>query len=303
MFKKIFKGITRTREQLSDGLKGLMGRHERLDSESLETVEETLLGADVGMGTTEALVAALSRTRTDGSSVGEVIRSVLADALATPEGRGSYPEGCVTKPHVVLVVGVNGAGKTTTIGKLAARYQTQGAKVLMAAGDTFRAAAIEQLQAWGERLQVPVIAQASGSDSASVLFDALSAAQARGVDVLLADTAGRLQNKAGLMDELKKVVRVMRKLDGSAPHEVLLVLDGTTGQNAVSQVREFREAVGVTGLVVTKLDGTARGGIVFRLIEEFGIPVHYIGVGEAADDLQPFVAHEFVDALLGDARP
>lgn len=299
MFKKIFKGISRTREQLSDGLKGLMGRSDRLDHASLETLEETLLAADVGFETTERLVAALKRARTDGVPAGQVIRNELADVFAAIVPEHTFPARNEGRPHVMLVVGVNGAGKTTTIGKLAARYQAQGNRVMLAAGDTFRAAAVEQLEAWAERLDCPIIAQETGSDSASVLFDAISAARARGADVLLADTAGRLQNKSGLMDELRKVIRVMQKVDPSAPHEVLLVLDGTTGQNAVSQLKEFSEAVGVTGLVVTKLDGTARGGIVFRLVADFGLPVHYIGVGEAADDLQPFVAREFVDALLG----
>ncbi|MFB1011318.1 MAG: signal recognition particle-docking protein FtsY, partial [Thiopseudomonas sp.] len=202
-------------------------------------------------------------------------------------------------PQVILVVGVNGAGKTTTIGKLAARLQKDGKKVMLAAGDTFRAAAVEQLQVWGERNHIPVIAQHTGADSASVIYDAVEAARARGMDVLIADTAGRLHNKDNLMEELKKVQRVMSRLDASAPHEVLLVLDAGTGQNAINQARQFNEAVTVTGLVLTKLDGTAKGGVIFALARQFGIPVRYIGVGEGIDDLRPFVARDFVRALFG----
>jgi fused signal recognition particle receptor len=202
------------------------------------------------------------------------------------------------KPFVILVVGVNGVGKTTTIGKLAKRFQNEGKKVLLAAGDTFRAAAVEQLQVWGERNQVQVIAQHTGADSASVIFDAVQAAQARGIDVIIADTAGRLHNKNHLMDELSKVKRVMSKLDVTAPHEVLLVLDAGTGQNALNQAEQFRDAAGVTGLVLTKLDGTAKGGVIFALSKKFNLPVRFIGVGESIDDLQPFVADDFVKALF-----
>ena len=202
------------------------------------------------------------------------------------------------KPFVVLIVGVNGVGKTTTIGKLARRYTVERRSVLLAAGDTFRAAAVEQLRTWGERNQVPVIAQGSGADSASVIFDALQTARSRGTDVLIADTAGRLHTQSGLMDELSKIRRVLAKIDAEAPHEVLLVIDGTTGQNAISQTRQFRDAIGVTGLVVTKLDGTAKGGIVFALAREFGLPIRYVGLGESAEDLRVFDAAAFVDGLL-----
>jgi len=295
MFKRLFEGITRTRDQIAGGLKGLVRSGQRLDDASLETLEETLLAADLGWNTTEAIVERLRKIKTESDDPAAVVRDELVRVL----GAAAPPPNVTARPHVVLVVGVNGAGKTTTIGKLAAREQAAGRRVMLAAGDTFRAAAVEQLKAWGERLDVPVIAQETGSDAASVLYDALAAAKAREVDVLYADTAGRLQNKAGLMDELKKICRVMKKLDEDAPHETLLVLDATTGQNAVSQLKEFKEAVAVDGLVLTKLDGTAKGGIVFRLVEEFGIPVRYVGVGEKADDLQPFDPVEFVDAVIG----
>jgi fused signal recognition particle receptor len=205
-------------------------------------------------------------------------------------------------PYVILVVGVNGVGKTTTIGKLAKRLQSEGKSVMLAAGDTFRAAAVEQLQVWGERNEVPVIAQHTGADSASVIFDSLQAAKSRGVDVLIADTAGRLHNKDNLMEELKKVVRVMGKLDATAPHEVLLVLDGGTGQNALSQAQSFKSAVGVTGIALTKLDGTAKGGIIFAIARQLGLPIRYIGVGEQIDDLRPFVANDFIKALFTDSH-
>ena len=297
MFKRLVQGIGKTRDQLADGLKSLVGRGGRpLDEATLETLEETLLAADVGWTTTEAVVQRLRRQRGEAETPTQVIRDELVAALAGAETEDDAAR--TGRPHVVLVVGVNGAGKTTSIGKLAAREKASGRKVMLAAGDTFRAAAVEQLKTWGERLGVPVVAQETGSDAASVLYDALAAARARGVDVLYADTAGRLQNKAGLMDELRKIVRVMKKLDPDAPHETLLVLDATTGQNAVSQLKEFREAVAIDALVLTKLDGTAKGGIVFRLVQEFGVPIRFVGVGESAEDLQPFDPRSFVDALL-----
>ena len=296
MFKRLVQGIGKTRDQLAGGLKALVGRGGRpLDEATLETLEETLLAADVGWSTTEAIVNRLRRQRSESEAPTEVIRDELVAALQDGVTEQSVPPR--GRPHVVLVVGVNGAGKTTSIGKLAARDQAAGRKVMLAAGDTFRAAAVEQLKTWGERLGVPVVAQQTGSDAASVLYDAVAAARARGVDVLYADTAGRLQNKAGLMDELRKIVRVMKKLDPDAPHETLLVLDATTGQNAVSQLKEFRDAVAVDGLVLTKLDGTAKGGIVFRLTQEFGVPIRFVGVGEGAEDLQAFDARSFVEAL------
>jgi len=235
---------------------------------------------------------------TDGQALYEALREQLTQLLEPVEQPLELDAG--QHPYVVLVVGVNGVGKTTTIGKLARHYQKQDKKVLLAAGDTFRAAAVEQLQIWGERNQVPVIAQHTGADSASVVFDAVQAARARGSDLLIADTAGRLHNKSHLMEELAKVKRVVAKLDPEAPHEVLLVLDAGTGQNAVSQAREFIQSAGVTGLVLTKLDGTAKGGVIFALSKEFGLPVRFIGVGEGLDDLQPFRARAFVEALFGD---
>ncbi len=272
-----------------------------IDEDVLEELETRMLTADVGVATTEQIMSGLS---------GKVQRKELADLPALV---GALREAIVQiigpcavaleipprpRPFVILVVGVNGAGKTTTIGKLAKRLQGQGLSVMLAAGDTFRAAAVEQLQAWGERNQVQVVAQASGADPAAVVFDALEAARARGVDVLLADTAGRLHTQAGLMDELKKVQRVMRKLDPDAPHETLLVLDGGAGQNAVNQARHFHEAVGVSGIAITKLDGSAKGGTLLAIAGELGLPIRFVGVGESIDDLGPFNAEAFADALL-----
>ncbi len=273
----------------------------KIDDELLEELETLLLTADVGAETTQAIIDDLTgrvkrKELDDPGRLMEVLRELLIARLQpvaqplTPNVDGS--------PFVIMVVGVNGAGKTTTIGKLSQRLSQDGTKVMLAAGDTFRAAAVEQLKTWGERISVPVIAQDTGSDSASVIFDALQAAQARGMDVLIADTAGRLHTQSNLMEELKKIKRVMGKLDPNAPHEVLLVLDGTSGQNALSQAAEFGQAVGVTGLAVTKLDGTAKGGVVFALAQKFGLPIRFIGVGERAADLQVFDPAAFVDALL-----
>lgn len=282
-------------------LGALFVRNPKLDDALLDELETALITADVGVAASTDLVERLrrrvdKREFADAAALLAALRAELV-ALVAPvaqplEVRSGH------KPHVVLVVGVNGVGKTTTIGKLARRYRGEGLGVILAAGDTFRAAAVEQLSTWGERNQVPVIAQGSGADSASVIFDALQTARARGADLLIADTAGRLHTQSGLMDELSKIRRVLAKIDAQAPHEVLLVIDGTTGQNAVNQTRQFREAIGVTGLVVTKLDGTAKGGVVFALAREFGLPIRFVGLGEGIEDLRVFDAAAFVDGLL-----
>ncbi|GIX35672.1 MAG: hypothetical protein KatS3mg126_1451 [Lysobacteraceae bacterium] len=286
---------------LARGLGGLFRRPAPIDPGLLDEIETTLLTADMGVAATELVIEDLRmaidrRAVTDTQGLLERLRGLLVGMLrpvAVPLNVDAGP-----RPFVILAVGVNGVGKTTTIGKLARRFADERKQVLLAAGDTFRAAAVEQLQQWGERNQVPVVAQGQGADSASVIFSALQAARAREHDVLIADTAGRLHTQGGLMDELAKVVRVMRKLDPEAPHEVLLVIDGTTGQNAVNQVRQFRRAVDVSGLVVTKLDGTAKGGVVFALAREFGLPIRYVGLGEKVHDLRVFDPDAFVDALL-----
>ena len=280
---------------------GLFSRNPRLDEALLEEIETALLTADVGVTASSMLVEGLrkrmqAREFADADALRAALRAELI-ALLAPVARPLRIDPA-KKPFVLLTVGVNGAGKTTTIGKLARRYKDEGRSLMLAAGDTFRAAAVAQLQAWGERNGVAVVAQGQNADAASVAFDALQAARARGTDVLIADTAGRLHTQGGLMDELAKVARVLRKLDPEAPHEVLMVIDGTTGQNAINQVRKFREKLPVTGLVVTKLDGTAKGGVVFALAREFGIPIRYAGIGERPEDLREFDAEAFVDALL-----
>ncbi|PMR66845.1 signal recognition particle-docking protein FtsY, partial [Halomonas heilongjiangensis] len=301
-FARIRSGLGKTRANLSDGLAGLFLGKKQIDDELMEDLETQLLMADVGIeATTEIIDRLTERVSRKELKDPEALFRALQDELATlleavarplelpPKGEG---------PFVILVVGVNGVGKTTTIGKLTQRFQREGRSVMLAAGDTFRAAAVEQLKVWGERNDVPVIAQHTGADSASVIYDAVAAATARGVDVLIADTAGRLHNKSHLMEELKKVHRVMGKLDAAAPHEVMLVLDAGTGQNALSQASTFNEAVPITGVTLTKLDGTAKGGIIFALAKQLGTPIRFIGVGESLDDLRPFVASEFVDALF-----
>jgi fused signal recognition particle receptor len=282
-------------------IRTLFARNPKLDETLLDELETALIGADVGVAASTALVEDLRRRMgkrefADADALLAALRGDLVAMLA-PVARPLRVDSA-QKPFVVLMVGVNGVGKTTTIGKLARRLKTQKRSVMLAAGDTFRAAAVEQLQTWGERNGVPVIAQSSGADSASVIFDALQSARSRNVDVLIADTAGRLHTQAGLMDELSKIRRVLAKLDANAPHEVLLVIDGTTGQNAISQTRQFLGAIGVTGLVVTKLDGTAKGGVVFALAKEFGLPIRFVGLGETAEDLREFEPAAFVDALL-----
>jgi len=293
------------RERLSGnafarGLSTLFVRHPKLDDDLLDELETTLITADVGVQASSELVENLRRRMhkrefADAAALLAALRQALV-ALLKPVEQPLDVHG--RQPFVVLVVGINGAGKTTTIGKLARRWRDERRAVMLAAGDTFRAAAVEQLKTWGERNQVPVISQGQDADAASVIFDALQAARSRGIDVLIADTAGRLHTQGGLMDELSKIARVLKKIDNDAPHEVLMVIDGTTGQNAVNQVRQFRQIVGVTGLVVTKLDGTAKGGVVFALAREFGLPIRYVGLGEAATDLRVFEAEAFVDGLL-----
>jgi fused signal recognition particle receptor len=284
----------------SRSLGSLFVRNPKLDDDLLDELETTLITADVGVEASTELVEDLrkrmhKREFADAPALLAALRQALV-ALLKPVEQPLDVRG--KQPFVVLVVGINGAGKTTTIGKLARRWRDEKRAVMLAAGDTFRAAAVEQLKTWGERNQVPVISQGQDADSASVIFDALQAARSRGIDVLIADTAGRLHTQGGLMDELAKVARVLRKLDAEAPHEVLMVIDGTTGQNALSQLRAFHAAVGVTGLVVTKLDGSAKGGVLFALAREFGIPIRYVGLGEKREDLRIFDPEAFVDALL-----
>ena len=302
MFERLRAGLGRSRSQLSEGLASLVLGKKQLDPALLEALEEQLIMADLGLETS-ARVLELLRQRLDRKSLSasETVMTALKATLVELLIDQELPlktEG--HRPFVILVVGVNGAGKTTTIGKLAHRYQQEGRSVMLAAGDTFRAAAVEQLEAWGQRHDVPVVAQHTGADSASVLYDALQAATARGVDVLIADTAGRLQNKSHLMDELAKVVRVMRKQNSAVPHETLLVLDAGTGQNAVSQALEFDQKIGITGVAVTKLDGTARGGVLFAIANKLKRPIRFIGIGEKAEDLRDFSAQDFVDGLLDD---
>lgn len=294
-------GLSRTRSSLSDGLANLLLGKKEIDDELLEELETQLLMADVGVETTTAIM----QTLTDKIARNEVANSdALYHALVAElesilkKVEGPLNTNIGRTPYVLLVVGINGVGKTTTIGKIAKQLQKKGKSVMLAAGDTFRAAAVEQLQVWGERNNVPVIAQHTGADSASVLYDALQAAQHRKVDVLIADTAGRLHTKDNLMNELEKVVRVLKKIDPSAPHDVMLVLDAGTGQNAVNQAKQFKESVGVTSLALTKLDGTAKGGVIFSLAQQFGLPVRFIGIGEGIDDLRTFNAKDFTQALF-----
>lgn len=303
VFERIRKGLGKTRATLSSGLSDLFAVGKKIDEDLLEEIETTLLMADVGVTATseiiESLTDKLERNQLkDGAALRQALRDELHGLLAGVTKPLELNTG--KKPYVILMVGVNGVGKTTTIGKLTKKFQTEGKSVMLAAGDTFRAAAVEQLQVWGERNNVPVVAQHTGADSASVIFDAIQSAQSREVDVVIADTAGRLQNKDNLMNELEKVVRVMKKLDDSAPHEVMLVLDAGTGQNALSQAQVFQQAVGVSGITLTKLDGTAKGGIVFAIARQLQLPIRFIGVGEQVDDLRSFDAETFVDALFDD---
>jgi len=303
VFERIKKGLGKTRASLTGGLADLFSVGKKIDEDLLEEIETTLLMADVGVTATSEIIDALTeKLERNQLKDGEALRKALRDELHGLLKDVTRPLEIDTgkQPYVILMVGVNGVGKTTTIGKLTKKFQSEGKSVMLAAGDTFRAAAVEQLQVWGERNNVPVVAQHTGADSASVIFDAIQSAQSRGVDVVIADTAGRLQNKDNLMNELSKVVRVMKKLDESAPHEVMLVLDAGTGQNALSQAQVFQQAVGVSGITLTKLDGTAKGGIVFAIARQLQLPIRYIGVGEQADDLRSFDAETFVDALFED---
>jgi len=300
-FERLKQGLARSRSTFSDGLADLVLGKKKIDDDLLEELETLLLTADVGVDTTQRIIDDLTdrvkrKTLSDPAALSEVLQAQLVEILKQCDCPVVEPQP--GKPQVILMVGINGAGKTTTIGKLAKKLQNDGQKVMLAAGDTFRAAAVEQLQTWGERNDIPVIAQATGADSASVIFDALQAAQARGMDILIADTAGRLHTKDNLMDELSKIARVMKKLDEDAPHEVMLVVDAGTGQNAINQAEQFFKAVGLTGITLSKLDGTAKGGIVFAIAERVGVPIRFIGVGEGIDDLRPFDAEEFVKALF-----
>ncbi len=298
-FARLKRSLVKTRQNLGSGFISLF-RGKKIDDDLFEELEEQLLIADVGVETTRRIITNLTQQANrkqlrDAEALYGLLKAEMSGILAKVDA----PLDVSGKtPFVILMVGVNGVGKTTTIGKLARQYQAQGKSVMLAAGDTFRAAAVEQLQVWGERNHIPVVAQHTGADSASVIFDAIQAAKARGVDVLIADTAGRLQNKSHLMEELKKITRVMKKLDVEAPHEVMLTLDASTGQNAISQAKLFHEAVGLTGITLTKLDGTAKGGVIFSVADQFGIPIRYIGVGEGIEDLRPFKAEDFIEALF-----
>jgi len=298
-FARLKRSLLKTKENLGSGFISLF-RGKKIDDDLFEELEEQLLIADVGVETTRKIITNL----TEGASRkqlrdAEALYGLLKDEMSEILAKVDEPLNIEGKtPFVILMVGVNGVGKTTTIGKLARQFEQQGKSVMLAAGDTFRAAAVEQLQVWGQRNDISVIAQHTGADSASVIFDAIQAAKARHVDVLIADTAGRLQNKAHLMEELKKIVRVMKKLDEDAPHEVMLTIDASTGQNAISQAKLFHEAVGLTGITLTKLDGTAKGGVIFSVADQFGIPIRYIGVGERIEDLRPFNAGDFIEALF-----
>ncbi len=293
-------GLSKSSNKLTSGIGDLFTKR-KLDDEALEELEDLLITSDMGIATASKIVQGIAKSRFGKDISSEELKAALADEIVPILEPVTKPLDVQTgrKPHVVLVCGVNGSGKTTTIGKLAKIYSDQGLKVMLAAGDTFRAAAVEQLKVWGERTNVPVIAKETGADAAALAYDAVAQAKADGCDVLLIDTAGRLQNKAHLMDELEKVVRVIKKVDETAPHDTVLVLDSTVGQNAHSQVETFDKIVDVTGLIVTKLDGTAKGGVTVSLAERFGKPVHAIGVGEAAEDLRPFEARAFANALVG----
>lgn len=297
-FQKLKAGLGKTSSKLSDGISGIFTKR-KLDAATLDDLEDLLIQSDIGLPTATRITTAISKGRFEKGISADDVRGILSEEVErvlAPVAKPLNVDGA-RKPHVIMMVGVNGTGKTTTIGKLAAKLKRDGKSVVLAAGDTFRAAAIDQLKVWGARTGSPVVARAVGSDSSGLAFDALKEAQASGADVLLLDTAGRLQNKQALMEELEKVIRVLKKLDSSAPHDVVLVLDATTGQNALGQVEAFRDKAGVTGLVMTKLDGTARGGILVAIAEKFALPVHAVGVGEGIDDLQPFEAKDFARAI------
>jgi fused signal recognition particle receptor len=303
-FSRLRQGLTKTREGLSSRLGEVFSVGKALDQSLIDEIETLLITSDFGMTVTQEVIHSLTRsmsrkTLKDAEAVRQALKASLVDMIAPSALPLSSPEQGLM---VILMVGVNGAGKTTTAGKLAHFYKAQGRQVMLAAGDTYRAAAVEQLKTWGARNDVDVVAQQTGADSASVIFDAVTSARARGADLLIADTAGRLQNKTNLMQELEKIVRVVNRIDDSAPHAVLLVIDGGTGQNALAQAREFKRSVPVSGLIVTKLDGTAKGGVMFALARELALPIHFIGVGETLDDLRPFDATSFVDAIFDDTE-
>ena len=300
-FARVKQGLSKTKAGMSRQMGDLLLGAKEIDEELLEELETILITSDIGIQATAEIIGRLTEQvdrseLKDPQALHKALKVELSSILQGVEKPLQIDAG--KAPYIILMVGVNGVGKTTTIGKLAKKFQSEGKSVMLAAGDTFRAAAVEQLQVWGERNNVPVVAQHTGADSASVLFDAVQSAKAKGVDVLIADTAGRLQNKDNLMQELQKIVRVMQKLDATAPHEVMLVLDAGTGQNGLSQAQVFGEAVGVTGITLTKLDGTAKGGIIFAIAKSLNLPIRFIGVGEQVDDLQPFVAEQFVSALF-----
>ena len=298
--KKLTSGLSKTSARVTSSLSSLLGRPS-IDASSIEEVEDALISADLGTAAAARLAERVRRHKFDGEVTAEALAGALADGITEilePVATPLVPQPG-NRPHVVLLVGVNGSGKTTTAGKLAQQWRQEGKSVMLAAGDTFRAAAIEQLQIWGERTGTEVIAGAQGGDAAALAYQALERARAQGTDVLIIDTAGRLQNRTELMDELAKIVRVIRKLDEAAPHDSVIVLDGTVGQNALSQVSAFQDIADVSGLIVTKLDGSAKGGVVIALAEKFQLPVHAVGVGEGADDLQPFEARDFANALAG----
>lgn len=302
-FSSLKKRLSKTRAALSVGVGDILLGKKQIDNDLLEKLEDQLLMADVGIQATQKITQRITQAASrdalnDGESLLPVLKQCMVDILS-PSASPLSIDG-QHKPFVILMVGVNGAGKTTTAGKLAQQFQNQGLRVMLAAGDTFRAAAVEQLQIWGQRLDIPVISQGQGADAASVMYDALKSAQARNIDVLIADTAGRLHTQNNLMDELAKIKRVLGKIDPSAPHETMLVLDAGTGQNALSQASNFKQAIGVTGITLTKLDGTARGGMIFSVSENLQLPIRYIGVGESVEDLREFDSEEFVDALMSD---
>ena len=301
LFGRLKAGLSKTRSGLTESIANLVVGRKQIDDELLEDLETQLLTADVGVEATQSIIKDLTqrvarKQLNDADALLTALHDDMQAMLAPVDHPLVIPQS--EQPFVLLMVGINGAGKTTSIGKIARRLRDEGRSVMLAAGDTFRAAAVEQLQTWGERNQVPVVAQQQGADSASVIFDALQAAQARNIDVLIADTAGRLHTQSNLMEELKKIKRVLGKLDANAPHEVMLVVDAGTGQNALNQAQQFNETVGLTGITLTKLDGTAKGGIIFAIAKQLGIPIRFIGVGEAIEDLRPFVAADFVDALF-----
>ena len=299
-FARLRDGLSKSSSKLGDGVAAIFTKR-KLDDETIEELEDLLIGADLGVAVAGRITAALAKDRFDKAVSDREVRAALAAEVTKTLAPLAKPlqTDAAHRPHVILMTGVNGAGKTTTIGKLAEKFRREGKSVMLAAGDTFRAAAIEQLSVWGERTGAPVVARDVGADAAGLAYDALERARSENVDVLMIDTAGRLQNRRELMDELAKIVRVLRKIDPTAPHSTLLVLDATVGQNAISQAQAFTEIAGVNGLVMTKLDGTARGGVLVALGEKFALPIHYIGVGESVEDLQPFDAAAFAEALTG----